>query len=76
MDHHHLIKRLGGPVELGRKLKLNSPDSRFTPPLHWGARGIPFRHVPAVVELAREVGIEVTAQDLIATKPATTQKAA
>ncbi len=64
MDHGCLIEKLGGPLRLARRLKLG--DNRA---LHWRERGVPYHHIPAVVEEARKEGVAVTTEQLIASKP-------
>ncbi len=61
--HMHLVGELGGLARLARKLDLATPAV-----LHWRRRGIPYRRLHEVVEIARARGIEVTIKELTALK--------
>lgn len=55
-----IIQSLGGPAEVGRHLGVRSQAVSL-----WGSTGrIPVERVPALLRLAKERGIELTAWDL------------
>lgn len=57
---HDIVRRLGGPCELGRKLGIRSQAISG-----WVRRDrIPMDRVPTLLGLAREQGINLTAYEL------------
>lgn len=61
-----IINRLGGKGEVSYRLDLDkSTLSRWCQPRPQGTGGmIPQRHWPAIIALAREIGVPLTLEDL------------
>ena len=60
MQIKDIIQALGGPAAVGRRLDVRSQAVSL-----WGTTGqIPLERVPALLRLADEVGVAVSATDL------------
>jgi len=70
--HNRVIQALGGKAKLARALGLE--PHRLS---KWHVRGIPFRYLPHVIEMAAalEPPLTVTVRDLEMTKPASREAA-
>lgn len=59
--HRDVIRALGGPSELARKLGIFKPVPAT---VHWQTRGIPARYWHHVAELLGDKGHPLTARDI------------
>jgi hypothetical protein len=65
MTHDEVIRALGGPRAVARAVGVD-----VSAPYRWPERGIPLRHWPAIIEMARERGVNgVTADSLLCGQP-------